>query len=535
MADPTSYGNASYTNNNGASYSYGATGGNNGGGAYNNSSTATAAADPGGLRRRSAVPPNYGNYNNNYQATTHDDDKLSGKRSYRPGRDVVEKLDFLFPKVDREFTVQTKGGGVASLVATGLIVLLILAETITWYSQNRMDVTRTYVDNSLGKKMQVHINVTFPSMACDDLHVDVIDVAGDSQIDVDDTLVKRKLHKNGDPMTQEELQVETNLHRQQQLEKERILKSELPEDYCGTCYGAEEEEGQCCQTCDEVIEAYTKKRWKTNLLKFTSEQCVREGRDKSEAPKRLVFNQGCNLAGYMTLNRVAGNFHIAMGEGVERDGRHIHTYMPEDAPNFNVSHIIHTLRFGPAVDNAIEEPLNGIRKIVTETTGTTGLFQYFIKIVPTSYVGTTDAISSVEQQEMAAQQKGQLKTTTIETNRYHVTERFMPLMTDLLEDHQKEEGDDPRHAVHAGHAAGNHAHQDHHKIQNSVLPGVFFIYEIYPFAVEISKNSVPFTHLLIRIMATIGGVFTLAKWADSIIYDRSGNKKNSNNRSSSRR
>jgi hypothetical protein len=496
MADQ-SYG--ARKNHNGSS-SYGAAGGAN-----------PSSADPGGLRRRTPAPSEYPNNND---TNTTDTTKLRRNR-----HEVVQKLDFMFPKVDQEFTVKTKGGGVASLVASGLIAVLILAEIITWVGQNRMELSKTYVDNSLGKKMKVNLNVTFPALACEDLHVDVIDVAGDSQIDIDDTLVKRKLLKTGQPLTQQELEVETNMHRQQQLDKERILKSDLPADYCGPCYGAHETEGQCCQTCEEVIDAYKKKKWKTEMLKFTSEQCMREGRDK-QAPKRITFNQGCNLAGYMTLNRVAGNFHIAMGEGVERDGRHIHTYVPEDAPNYNVSHIIHQLSFGPEDGS---EPLSGMKKIVTEKTGTTGLFQYFIKIVPTSYVG--DAFPNVQQRADSLPslyeeiEEGGGTQKKIETNRYFITERFMPLMTDLLEDHHKEKDDPSRHAVNAGHA-GSHAHEDHHKIQNSVLPGVFFIYEIYPFAVEISRNSVPFTHLLIRIMATVGGVFTLARWADSIIYDR---------------
>jgi hypothetical protein len=98
-------------------------------------------------------------------------------------------------------------------------------------------------------------------------------------------------------------------------------------------------------------------------------------------------------------------------------------------------------------------------------------------------------------------------------------------MTELLEDHHHEEDDPRRAAVHAG-PGGGHDNHAHHMKQNSVLPGVFFIYEIYPFAVEIRKNSVPFTHLLIRLMATIGGVFTVARWADSWLYER-GTKKSS--------
>ena len=73
---------------------------------------------------------------------------------------------------------------------------------------------------------------------------------------------------------------------------------------------------------------------------------------------------------------------------------------------------------------------------------------------------------------------------------------------------------------------GKQASKDsHHQVQNSILPGVFFIYEIYPFAVEVRKTSVPFTHLLIRIMATVGGVFTIVGWADSYFYSRDKNRR----------
>ena len=474
----------------GSSYSYG---GSNYA-SYDSSSSSGVAGGGGGgggagLRRRGATPNDYSS-GGGYKNGNGDYDNKGHKQSRAA---VVQKLDFMFPKVDKEFTVHTKGGGVASLVAYGLVLILCLAEIVTWISQNGQELSQTKVDTSLGKKMRVNINITFPALACEDLHLDAIDVAGDSQIDIEDTLKKRKMHMNGKYFSKDEIDVDTNFHRSQQSEKERILKAALPEDYCGPCYGASEEDDQCCQTCDEVIMAYTKKRWKSDLLKYTAEQCVREGRDKAE-PKKMTKGQGCNLSGYMAVNRVSGNFHIAMGEGIERDGRHIHTYIPEDAPNFNASHIIHELSFGPEDHGA---PLNGVQKIVTEKTGTTGLFQYFIKIVPTTYV----------------------EKSNLETNRYFFTERFMPLMTELLEDHHMEEEDPKKAAVNAG--PGN-AHEDneHHFKQNAVLPGVFFIYEIYPFAVELSVQKVPLTHLLIRLMATVGGVFTIVRWVDGWLYSR---------------
>lgn len=536
MADPSqSYGGYGTTSSN--STSYGGAGGGYGGSPYSYGGSASAgssydtnpygspAATRGsdaGLRRRVAG----GSSTSEFCDGMNGDDKYS-----KPQRDVVQRLDFMFPKVDKEFTVQTRGGGIVSLVAYGVLAALCLAEVITWMSQNQSEISHPYVDRSLGKKMRVNMNITFPALACTDLHLDAIDVAGDSQLNIEDTLKKKRLHVNGELYSQQEIDVEMNFHRDQQMKKERVLKEALPNDYCGPCYGAQEKEDQCCQTCDEVLAAYNKKRWKTDLLKFTAEQCIREGRDKRE-PKKTTVGEGCNLSGYMTVNRVSGNFHIAMGEGIERDGRHIHTYLPEDAPNFNTSHIIHQLSFGPEDGN---EPLNGVTKIVTDNTGTTGLFQYFIKIVPTTYVGDgalpkvlngADSLPSLYEEAEESKEKSK----TLETNRYFFTERFMPLMTELLEDHHKDEEDPKKAAVHAGHA-GDHSNTDHHMKQNSVLPGIFFIYEIYPFAVEIRKNSVPFTHLFIRLLATIGGVFTLARWADSYIYERgsSSSKRRSEN------
>jgi hypothetical protein len=103
--------------------------------------------------------------------------------SHRPSphTTTLKKFDFMFPKVDTEYTVTTERGGVASLVAYGLILLLVLAETATWMSQNKATNEHIRVDTSLGKRMRVNINITFPALGCGDLHVDVIDSAGDAQ------------------------------------------------------------------------------------------------------------------------------------------------------------------------------------------------------------------------------------------------------------------------------------------------------------------------------------------------------------------
>ena len=69
----------------------------------------------------------------------------------------------------------------------------------------------------------------------------------------------------------------------------------------------------------------------------------------------------------MKVNKVAGNFHIAHGDSIVRDGRHIHMFNPADAPNFNISHTIHRISFQsntfiPGIKP--EDPLDGGSSIV---------------------------------------------------------------------------------------------------------------------------------------------------------------------------
>lgn len=542
------YSNNNTTNNGGSSSSYtqqGAApgyggygfGGSSGGampgaGAGAGPSTASASAGVSSMRRRNLDPSSL---SSSSSSPTNGRSSLShrggGTSQQAPPRStVIKNLDFMFPKVDTEYTVRTDGGGVASLVAMGVVLLLVVAEVLSWRYSNTITTEHIRVDASLGQRMRVNLNVTFPSLACEDLHVDVMDVAGDSQLNVEETMAKRRLNPRGMPLGQAEV-VSSNQNQHTDTKKKEILKSDLPEDYCGPCFGAGDENVTCCNTCDDLIEAYTKKRWRTDVITMTSEQCIREGRDKNE-PKRMKRGEGCNLAGSMTLNRVAGNFHIAMGEGVERDGRHIHAFVPEDTPNFNASHIIHHLSFGSTDETWAESYLDGASKIVTKELGTTGLFQYFIKVVPTTYINPQGG-------------KGG-RPSRKESNRYFVTERFRPLMREYVEDDDATAGDDEEASASDPTKAGRklpktedgkaladatykggHSHAKHHDVKNAILPGVFFIYEIYPFAVEVTPTSVPWTHLLIRIMATVGGVITMVRWADSLFFRTFGKGKRS--------
>lgn len=59
----------------------------------------------------------------------------------------------------------------------------------------------------------------------------------------------------------------------------------------------------CCNTCQDVIDAYREKRWNPEPEKF--EQCKRENYvDKEGEAKKLALNEGCQIYGYIEVNRV---------------------------------------------------------------------------------------------------------------------------------------------------------------------------------------------------------------------------------------
>ena len=123
---------------------------------------------------------------------------------------------------------------------------------------------------SLNTRMRVDLNITFPALHCDDMHLDAMDVAGDSQLDIADTLVKKRLHLDGTYVSQGEIRVEANKHASEDIAKkemeEKFKDGKLPANYCGSCYGAEANAGACCNTCDDVIQAYRAKRWGSNSV-----------------------------------------------------------------------------------------------------------------------------------------------------------------------------------------------------------------------------------------------------------------------------
>ncbi|KAJ3330258.1 hypothetical protein HDU76_006082 [Blyttiomyces sp. JEL0837] len=263
-----------------------------------------------------------------------------------------------------DFKVKTSSGAFVSLVSYALIFLLLMSEFIDW--QKVQVIPSLDVDKARKEKLWINLNMTFPKVPCFLLSIDVMDVAGEHQNDVDHSIMKARLDAKGQP-----------IHVSKGVIGERKEDTEVKDpNYCGSCYGGVPPPNGCCNTCEDVRKAYTEKGWS-----FTNpddiEQCIKEG--WSQKIKEQA-NEGCNLSGHIEVNKVAGNFHFAPGKSFQQGGMHVHDLASYHASNYDFSHTIHQLSFGQPVNFA--NPLDDHTKSAEKGHY---MYQYFVKVVSTKY------------------------------------------------------------------------------------------------------------------------------------------------------
>lgn len=350
-----------------------------------------------------------------------------------------------------------------SILGWVVIALLATAEIGNYLTPRVRE--HMVVDTSLGQQLRIDVNMTFHALTCNDVHLDVMDVAGDNQLNVEHEMMKQRLTPDGRFIGRAGVEIigEGPLTA--------AKKIDFPPDYCGSCYGAESAAHACCNTCNELIAAYQEKQWNVAPILKNSTQCLH---DRAVTASNVMDGEGCRVWGSMKVNKVAGNFHIAHGESLVRDGRHIHHFNPATAPKFNVSHTIHSLSFGDPYP-AMVNPMDGWQRIISKDNAT-GLFQYFIRVIPTVYSDTSFMGSTVN----------------VETNQYTISDRFRPLAM------PKMDGSD--------------------KPAEAVLPGIFFVYELSPFMIQAQQDRLSFLHLLTKLCAILGGIFTVLGVVDALLF-----------------
>jgi hypothetical protein len=255
---------------------------------------------------------------------------------------------------------------------------------IVIYSQVKQEL---FVDTSRGEKLQINVDIVFYRAPCLYLSIDVMDVSGEHHLDVEHTMYKQRLTLDGEPINEQPSM--SNLARNEDPEGGASNDSKPT---CGSCYGAETPEQKCCNTCEEVREAYRRKGWAFSDPS-SIEQCEREG---WTTQIKEQMNEGCRIYGLIDVSKVAGNFHFAPGKSFQQHSVHVHDLQPFGVKFFNMSHKINKLSFGREYPGIIN-PLDGHNDIADSSQQGGTMYQYFIKVVPTNYFNLNGDVMGTNQ------------------------------------------------------------------------------------------------------------------------------------------
>lgn len=429
----------------------------------------------------------------------------SSASSSSKARISLETFD-LYQKVRDEEQVQTTSGATVSLVASVVCLILILSELSGWIFPRRHE--HMVVDPVIEGKLKINFDITFHALTCAEVNLDAMDVAGEQQNGLDHDIVKIRLASDGSTIGQA---IAVTL-----AEGDAAAPTPLPSDYCGSCYGAQSREGECCNTCEDVRNAYAVRGWDVSEVAKTGEQCLREKALHPPIPSNP--GEGCRLTGHMLVNKVAGNFHVAMGETHTRGAGHIHQFNPMLMTKYNVSHTIHHMSFGEPYPG-MKNPLDGVSKVIlppppapgddqqltkegqeeepqmlqgpfgmlmssghnSHYTSAAGVHMYYVKVIPTIFLG-----SGAGGSKATSSNDSNGKQQRLVTNQFSATNQFRPAIVNGQ--------------------------------RQNILPGVFFVYDVSPFQVTVTEVRTPLLHVLTSTFAILGGILTLARLLDALLY-----------------
>ncbi|XP_068083319.1 endoplasmic reticulum-Golgi intermediate compartment protein 3 [Anabrus simplex] len=362
--------------------------------------------------------------------------------------DTLRRLD-AYPKTLEDFRVKTYGGAAVTVLSGIIMILLFASELQDYLSPNISE--ELFVDISRGPKLRINLDFIIPRISCEFLVLDAMDSSGEQHLQIEHNIYKRRLDLSGNPI--EEPQKEDVGSVSEALKKE----TNQTEETCGSCYGAETEDMKCCNTCEDVKDAYRRKKWA-----FPDLQDIKQCQSENYSEKlKSAFTEACQIYGYMEVNRVGGSFHIAPGKSFSINHVHVHDVQPFSSSSFNTSHRIRHLSFGKNIPGKTN-PIDGT-EVITHEAAT--MFQYYVKIVPTTYQKKDGYI--------------------LQTNQFSVT----------------------RHQKTVSISTGD-----------SGMPGIFFSYELAPMMVKYTEKERSFGHFATNVCAIIGGLFTVAGLIDSLLY-----------------
>lgn len=249
--------------------------------------------------------------------------------------DKIENQDLVLSE-DNMFYVSQAMSFISTFLIFAQIILMVTPQIHRDLSTDQIHATRTDLVNA---SLNVIIN-----MPCELLHIDVLDSIGHKQYYVNDTIKWRKLN-----------------------EAESVIGIYNKQKVCHPCYELYDS-SICCNGCEKLKELYKQANKTANPDEWP--QC------KPENKQQFSKHEKCQVKGKVSINRVPGSFHIAIGQSYDNYG-HSHLLL-DDYPSLEFSHVINDLRFGANLP-MISNPLRGTQ---VNSDGIIRAYEYHLMITP---------------------------------------------------------------------------------------------------------------------------------------------------------
>ncbi|ABN68313.2 predicted protein [Scheffersomyces stipitis CBS 6054] len=382
-----------------------------------------------------------------------------------------------FAKTVEDARIRTTSGGIITLFCIFVVMFLIRNE----YSDYTSVITRPelVVDRDINKPLDIYLDVSFHNLPCDLLSLDIMDEAGDLQLDIlKSGFEKFRIVKD----SEEEIIDRESTPINADLSIEEMAKGlkEGEDGECGSCYGAlpQDKKQYCCNDCETVKLAYAEKLWGfydgENI-----EQCENEGYVQ-RVQSRINGKEGCRIKGNARINRISGTMDFAPGASFTSSGHHVHDLSLYDKhPHLNFDHIVNKLTFGPIPDESVPtaESTHPLDNYGVALNDKNHVFTYYLKVVATRFEFLNGA------------------SKALDANQFSVITHDRPISGGKDNDHQ-----------HTLHAKGG-------------IPGVVFHFDISPLKIiNREQYAKSWSGFVLGVVSSVAGVLIVGSLLDRSVY-----------------
>lgn len=380
----------------------------------------------------------------------------------------MKSLD-AFGRPNQEFQVKNNCGGFLSVCSFTVIGILFFTE-LKYFLQLEPKDEMLIDQNQDQKYLNITVNISFPSVPCSILDMNLIDPKKANVMHVAHEIYKTRFVTEGNKVRTVGKRIRASLVNVAQtsveLAEAGLHNSSVrtthatPHLRCNSCYQSHIDEDDCCQSCEDVRQAFRARGWDDRPKDYVFGQCV----DEAYAGAPPESNEGCRIDAHLHIRKVAATLHL----GVGRHFRKEYVKVPdlrEYVASLDFSHEIGHLSFGPEFPGLIQ--VLDERKKSQHIQGISEHYQYDIHVIPTRYL------------EDGADE--------INSHQYSVTEYVKNI------DHRQ------RH-------------------QELVALGLWANYDFTPFEVKVTVSRKPLTHFLTECCAILGGIFAFTGMLDNFAY-----------------